>query len=129
MGTQDLGLFGALFDRFQELIGDSASVATFKFAAQQEGKRLGESVQKGDVVALMAKIDSILGHESTVVPNGRGYELQVAGSAFLSGGQPVLQGILIGLLEGAFQAACNKKFEIKIQAAGESAQLHVLEAS
>lgn len=108
---QAIGLFGGLLDRFTEIVGDGPSYATFHFASQQEGARLGANSGPAELPDLLRRVDAILGHRSRLVESGPELvRIEVDGSALLAGGR-VGVGVLLGFLEGVLKAVFKHAVE------------------
>ncbi|MES2155067.1 MAG: hypothetical protein V4510_08025 [bacterium] len=113
-----MGLFGGLLDRFTEIVGDGPSYATFHFASQQEGARLGAGAAPPELGDLLHRVDGILGHRSRLVAAGPDeVVVEVDGSPLVGGGH-VGQGILLGFIEGLLKAVLKRPFEGAIDRPG-----------
>jgi len=110
-----MGLFGGLLDRFSEIVGDGPSYATFHFASQQEGARLGAGLGPAELTEVLQRVDGILGHRSRLLENGAEVvRVEVDGSALLAAGR-VGNGILLGFLEGILRAVLKHPVEGAIE--------------
>ncbi len=123
-------LLEGLLDRISELMGDAVSMSAFRYAAFEEGKRLGEGVPRDDISKLVERVDGILGQQSEVESDHEGStRLRVAGSRLLGSDRPIVQGIALGVFEGAFLAARGARHSGKVLSGGGDSVVIQLEVA
>ena len=97
-----LVLLEAVLCRFTDIVGEGASYATLHFAAMAEGTALGSQFESSDE-ALQAGL-RFLSIEGKVTSSGESFSIAVQAAPLLLHGHPVLDGVTLGLLEGALKA-------------------------
>jgi len=108
-------LLEGLLDRISELMGDGASMAAFRFAAFEEGRRIGAGYRPDDLGRLLERLDAVLGHRTKVVSDERRLvRLRIHGSNMLSSDRTIVQGIALGVLEGALLASRGSRYSGKV---------------
>jgi hypothetical protein len=97
-------LLEGLLDSISDLIGDGASLAAFRYAAIEEGRRIGAAFRPSETERLLERVDAVLGQRSTLVTTTP-LRIRVEDSALLASSKEVVRGIALGLLEGALNAS------------------------
>ncbi len=96
-------------DRISELMGDGASMAAFRFAAFEEGRRIGSGYRPNETRRMLDRLDAVLGHRSEILDEGTPLKLQVQESSMLESDREIVQGIALGVLEGALLASRGRR--------------------
>ena len=108
-------LISGLLAHIKQIVGDGASYAMLHYGAVEEGKRLGSSYRAGDLVPLLRRVDALLSHQSEVVKDdGSNLTIRVQQSRLLSTGHRSMQGIVVGLFEGALSASRQARYKGQI---------------
>lgn len=120
MERQEEGGLGApllegLLNRISELMGDGASLAAFRFAAFEEGRRIAGGYRGDDLRTLLERLDAVLGHRTRLLEETPALvRLRVAGSPMLASDRPIVQGIALGVLEGALLVNRGRRYTGRI---------------
>lgn len=115
-------LLEGLLDRISELMGDAVSMSAFRYAAFEEGRRIGQGYRADDTGQMLARLDAVLGQSSELREDkGNALRLRVTGSRMLQSGRPVVQGIALGVLEGALLASRGSRFTGSVEDQEEDA--------
>ncbi len=104
----EVGFLANLFDHFRDLVGEAAACTSLRYAAYQEGKRIGQGHRLEDLPALARRLDAILGHNSDLRSEGKVISCTVEGDERLSAGHPLTEAVTLGLLEGALQVVTGR---------------------
>lgn len=119
-------LVSGLLGHIRQIVGDGASYAMLHYGAVEEGKRIGSSAANLDFAQAVARIDAVLGQESELVKDdATAVTVRVRESAFLRTGHRSVQGIVVGLLEGALSASRHGRFKGSIQPTSTKEELVV----
>ena len=125
--ASDGGLLGGLLSRFTELVGEGPGYATFHFASQQEGARLGEGSHPADLPELLLRVDAILGQRSRLLEATTGLvRLQVDGSSLLRAAGRTGSGVVLGFWEGVLKAVFKHPFDGEVEGLAPAAGTVIL---
>lgn len=104
-------LIAGLLSHVREVVGDGASYAMFHYGAVEEGKRLGLGVEGGDLAGVLRHLDVVLGQSSEIVRDEGGVvTVRVTSPRLLGAGGRTMEGIMLGLLEGALTSARHHRY-------------------
>lgn len=105
-------LVSGLLGHIRQIVGDGASYAMLHYGAVEEGKRIGSAAPNHDFAKAVERIDAVLGHQSEVLKDDTNFvTVRVRESALLLTGHRSVQGIVIGLLEGALSVSRHGRFK------------------
>lgn len=105
-------LIAGLISHMKQIVGDGACYAMLHYGAMEEGKRLGAGNASGDFQVVLEKFDKLLQHHTELVKDdGATLVLRVHSSEFLATGHRAVQGIILGLVEGALTATRNARYK------------------
>jgi hypothetical protein len=105
-------LVSGLLGHIKQIVGDGASYAMLHYGAVEEGKRIGAAYGSAELSDMLARIDSVLAQRSEVLKDdGATLTVRVHSSALLSTGHRSVQGIVVGLLEGALSASRHARYK------------------
>ncbi|MFA5861961.1 MAG: hypothetical protein WDA16_09745 [Candidatus Thermoplasmatota archaeon] len=105
-------LVSGLLGHIKQIVGDGASYAMLHYGAVEEGKRIGSAYNSQDLVQILGRIDSALAQQSEVIKDdGTTVTVRVHSSALLRTGHRSVQGIVVGLLEGALSASRHGRYK------------------
>ncbi len=100
-----------LLIRLGEVLGEEACRAMFHYAAVQEGREVGNSLPRGELNALMERLDDLLDQSSKILEEDSvTLRLEIRDSALLAGGDRSLFEIVLGFLEGALGAYKGRSY-------------------
>ena len=99
-------LIAGLLSHMRQIVGDGACYAMLHYGAMEEGKRFGAGTGPSDLPRVLARFDELLLHKTEIVKdNGTDVTLRIHASPFLDAGQRPVQGVILGLVEGALTAS------------------------
>jgi len=105
-------LVSGLLGHIKQIVGDGASYAMLHYGAVEEGKRIGAGYDNKGLHAMLARIDAVLAQQSDVLKDdGDTVTVRVHSSPLLKTGHRSVQGIVVGLLEGALSASRHGRFK------------------
>ncbi len=105
-----------LLIRLGEVLGEEACRAMFHYAAVQEGRAIGSDLPRGELEALISKIDETLGHESQILADGPdAVRLEIRDSILLAVGDRSLHEIVVGFLEGSLGAYRGRTYHGRVE--------------
>jgi hypothetical protein len=108
-------LVSGLLGHIRQIVGDGASYAMLHYGAVEEGKRFGSGYGPMDLPKVLQRIDAVLLHESEVAKDDVDVvTVRVRASPLLRTGHRSVQGIVVGLLEGALSASRQGRFKGQI---------------
>lgn len=117
-------LIAGLLTHMKQIVGEGASYAMLHYGAMEEGKRFGAGYGPADLPRLMERIDGVLGHRSQLLKDeGNLVSVRVHASPLLLTGQRSVQGVILGLLEGALTASRQARYKGTILPAAEKGEL------
>ncbi len=106
-----VGLVDSLFDRVRDIVGDAAGHAMFHYAAYQEGERIGSQRRPEDIRDVLDHLDRMLGQRSDLVDAGPDPVVLDVHSRIADSSNPVLEGVVLGMLEGALGSMHGARYE------------------
>ena len=119
-------LIAGLLTHMKQIVGDGASYAMLHYGAMEEGKRFGGGFGQADLPKVLARIDAVLYQTSEVVEDGGdSLRIRVHSSALLLTGQRSVQGVILGLLEGALSASRQGRYKGAVLQSAEKGELIV----
>lgn len=123
--TQDtVQLISGLITHMKQIVGDGACYAMLHYGAMEEGKRFGSAYAENDVPHALERIDSILMQKSEVVTDdGAVVTIRITASPLLQTGQRAVQGIILGLMEGALTATRKARYKGAVLQSGTPNEL------
>ncbi|HEX2021965.1 MAG TPA: hypothetical protein VHH36_04585 [Candidatus Thermoplasmatota archaeon] len=105
-------LIAGLLTHMKQIVGDGASYAMLHYGAMEEGKRFGGGYGANDLPQVLERIDSVLLQRSEVLADdGATVRVRVFQSPLLATGQRSVQGVILGLLEGALSASRQGRYK------------------
>lgn len=119
-------LIAGLLTHMKQIVGDGASYAMLHYGAMEEGKRFGGGFGAGDLPQVLGRIDTVLLHRSEVLADdGATVRVRVFDSQLLATGQRSVQGVILGLLEGALSASRQGRYKGALVPTAEKGELVV----
>lgn len=117
-----MGLMGHM----KQIVGDGASYAMLHYGAIEEGKRIGHGADPRDLGGLLKTLDGIMLQETTIVQDdGHMVVLRVRPSAVLDADARVMQGIVLGLVEGALTSSRSSRHKGTLVASPDHLTLEI----
>ena len=114
-------LIAGLITHMKQIVGDGACYAMLHYGAMEEGKRYGLANPDGNILTALARIDEVLMHKSEIVhDDGANVTIRISSSGLMMTGQRAVQGIVLGLVEGALTSARKARYKGTVTAPGES---------
>lgn len=105
-------LVSGLLGHIKQIVGDGASYAMLHYGAVEEGKRIGSTYESKDLSNMLRRIDAVLAQQSDVLKDdGDIVTIRVHSSPLLRTGHRSVQGIVVGLLEGALSSSRHGRFK------------------
>lgn len=105
-------LIAGLISHMKQIVGDGACYAMLHYGALEEGKRYGLAHPSGELSDALARIDSILMHKSEILhDDGANVTIKIHSSSLLMTGQRAVQGVVLGLVEGALTSARKARYK------------------
>lgn len=119
-------LIAGLLTHMKQIVGDGASYAMLHYGAMEEGKRFGGGFAAKDLPEVLGRIDAVLLQTSEIVEDGGdALRIRVHSSPLLSTGQRSVQGVILGLLEGALSASRQGRYKGVVLQSAEKGELVV----
>ena len=119
-------LIAGLLTHMKQIVGDGASYAMLHYGAMEEGKRFGAGYGPGDLPRVLERIDTVLMQRSEVVgDDGSSVKVRVHSSALLSTGQRSIQGVILGLIEGALSSSRQGRYKGTVLQTAEKGEMLV----
>ena len=116
-------LIAGLITHMKQIVGDGACYAMLHYGAMEEGKRYGLAHPSGDLQEALARIDQVLMHKSEVVhDDGANVTIKITSSSLLMTGQRAVQGVVLGLVEGALTSARKARYKGTVLTPGEAGE-------
>jgi hypothetical protein len=110
----------------KQIVGDGASYAMLHYGAMEEGKRFGGGYGASDLPQVLQRIDAVMLQNSEVVADdGGSVRVRVTASPLLVTGQRSIQGIILGLLEGALSSSRQGRYKGAILPSSDKGELLV----
>ena len=117
-------LIGGLISHMKQIVGDGACYAMLHYGAMEEGKRFGAGAGPGDLKKVLDRLDSLLLHKSEILKDdGHSVMLRIHDSAFLATGHRAIQGIILGLVEGALTVSRSSRYKGTIVAGPQKSEV------
>ena len=105
-------LISGLVSHMRQIVGDGACYAMLHYGAMEEGKRFGAGTGPSDLSKVLGRFDELLLHKTEILKDdGATVTLRVHSSPFLEQNQRAMQGVLLGLVEGALTASRAGRFK------------------
>jgi hypothetical protein len=117
-------LVSGLLGHIRQIVGDGASYAMLHYGAVEEGKRLGAGYGAADLPKLLERIDGILVQSTEIAKDDGGVvTVRVKDSQLVRTGHRSVQGIVMGLLEGALSASRQGRYKGTVVQTGTKDEL------
>lgn len=117
-------LIAGLITHMKQIVGDGACYAMLHYGAMEEGKRFGSGFGENEIGQALERIDGILQHRSDIVrDDGNVVTIRVHSSALLQTGQRAMQGIILGLVEGALTSARKARYKGSVVQPAEGGEI------
>lgn len=117
-------LIAGLLTHMKQIVGDGASYAMLHYGAMEEGKRFGGGYGANDLPKVLDRLDTVLLQKSEVLADdGATVRVRVHSSPLLATGQRSVQGVILGLLEGALSASRQGRYKGSIVTGAEKGEL------
>lgn len=105
-------LVSGLLGHIRQIVGDGASYAMLHYGAVEEGKRLGNGYAAQDLPSILGRVDALLGHKTEIMKDdAAAVTIRIHESSLLATGQRAMQGIIVGLMEGALSSSRHGRYK------------------
>lgn len=105
-------LISGLVTHMRQIVGDGACYAMLHYGAMEEGKRFGAGASASDLPKVLDRLDQLLLQRTEIIHDeGTSVTLRVHSSEFLDRGNRALQGVILGLVEGALTASRAARYK------------------
>lgn len=117
-------LIAGLLTHMKQIVGDGASYAMLHYGAMEEGKRFGAGYGASDLPRVLERIDGVLMQRSEVVSDdGATVKVRVHSSSLLTTGQRPIQGVILGLIEGALSSSRQGRYKGAVLQTAEKGEM------
>lgn len=105
-------LISGLIGHMRQIVGDGACYAMLHYGAMEEGKRFGAGASATELSTVLSRLDELLLQRSEILKDdGSTVTIRVHSSAFLDSNQRAMQGVILGLVEGALTASRSGRYK------------------
>lgn len=105
-------LISGLVSHMRQIVGDGACYAMLHYGAMEEGKRFGTGAGPQDLAKMLGRFDELLLHKTEVLKDdGSNLTIRVYASPLLDTNLRAMQGVILGLVEGALTASRSGRYK------------------
>jgi hypothetical protein len=105
-------LISGLIAHMRQIVGDGACYAMLHYGAMEEGKRFGAGTGPADLPKVLGRFDELLLQRTEILKDeGGAVTLRIHSSALLDQNLRAMQGVVLGLVEGALTASRSGRYK------------------